>query len=178
MTAQERIGAIRIACRAAATTVAVPVVALGVIGCGSSAGHLDDSLLMQRPPDSVTVTTRSVPDLGPILTDGHGYVLYMFPPDARSRVSCEGACAGTWPPLALTGGHPRPGAGVSAAELGTLPDPNTGARVVTYAGNPLYRYAGDVRPGTANGQALFNHGGPWYVLDPDGRPVTIDPNGG
>jgi hypothetical protein len=59
--------------------------------------------------------------------------------------------------------------------LSTVADPNTGARVVTYAGYPLYRYAGDLAAGTANGQALFVDGGPWYVLDPDGQPVTTDP---
>jgi hypothetical protein len=53
-----------------------------------------------------------------------------------------------------------------------LPDPNTGARIVTYGGYPLYRYAGDIDPGSANGQGLFLNGGPWYALDPQARPIT------
>ena len=52
------------------------------------------------------------------------------------------------------GRRPRAGAGVTASKLGTLPDPNTGGRVVTYNGYPLYRYAGDLAAGQARGQAL------------------------
>ena len=111
-----------------------------------------------------------------MLTDTSGHVLYMFPPDARRRVSCTGACAGTWPPLAVADGRtPRAAAGVRADELGTLPDPNTGARVVTYAAQPLYRYAGDLAPGVANGQALNLNGGPWYVVTTAGTPLTTVP---
>ena len=40
---------------------------------------------------------------------------------------------------------------------------------------PLYRYAGDLRPGTANGQGIDNSGGPWYVVSPAGHPVTTAP---
>ncbi len=135
-----------------------------------------DALLLQRVPAHVTVTTGKVPGLGTVLTDAAGHVLYMFPPDAGSRVSCVGPCAGTWPPLVIAdGGVPKAAGGVNRQDLKTLPDPNTGARIVTYAGFPLYRYAGDVRPRQANGQALFDNGGPWYALTADGQPVTIDP---
>jgi predicted lipoprotein with Yx(FWY)xxD motif len=103
----------------------------------------------------------------------------MFPPDAGGRVSCTGACAGTWPPLAIKdGARPSARPGVNPQLLGSLPDPNTGGRIITYSGYPLYRYAGDVDGGTANGQALFLNGGPWYVLDANGQPITTDPNGG
>lgn len=130
-------------------------------------------MLVQPVPAHVTVATRDLPHLGTILVDGSGRTLYMFPPDARRRVTCTGACAGTWPPLAVAdGSQPTAGPGVSASELSTLADPNTGARIVTYAGYPLYRYAGDVRAGTAHGQALFLNGAPWYVVTPDGEPVT------
>lgn len=124
-------------------------------------------------PRHTTVDVRAVDGLGPILTDDRGRTLYLFPPDAKSRVSCTGPCAGTWPPLVIaTGSRPTPGAHVRAGELGTVADPNSGARVVTYAGYPLYRYAGDIQAGTANGQDLFLNGGPWYAITPDGQPVT------
>lgn len=126
----------------------------------------------------MTVRLVAVAGLGPVLADGSGHALYMFPPDAGGRVSCTGPCAGTWPPLAITAGAtPTAGAGVDGHLLGALVDPNTGGRVVTYAGYPLYRYAGDVDAGTADGQALFLNGGPWYVLDADGQPITADPDG-
>jgi predicted lipoprotein with Yx(FWY)xxD motif len=156
------------------------VLAAGVLlaACTSSGSATPggDALLMQRVPAHVTVTTTRVPQLGSVLTDSAGQVLYMFPPDAGSRVSCVGACAGTWPPLAVAdGATPAAAGGVNAQDLSTLADPNTGARIVTYFGYPLYRYAGDVRPDQANGQALFNYGGPWYAVSADGQPVTIDP---
>ena len=119
-----------------------------------------------------------MPGLGTVLTDGAGHTLYMFPPDAGSRVSCTGPCAGTWPPLATSTTHPAGGVGVDSSLLATRPDPNSGARIVTFAGYPLYRYAGDVTAGTANGQALFLDGGPWYALTPAGNPVTTTVDGG
>jgi predicted lipoprotein with Yx(FWY)xxD motif len=155
-----------------------PVLALGVCAvlltaCSSGSTQSGDPVLPQRAAASVTVRTQAVPGLGTVLTDGTGHVLYMFPPDAKRTVTCTGPCAGTWPPLAIASGHtPRAAGGARATKLGTLPDPNTGARVVTYAGQPLYRYAGDVSPGVANGQALNLDGGPWYVLNVAGAPLT------
>lgn len=127
----------------------------------SATPTVHDSLMPIAVPRQVTVTARDVRGLGAVLVDGTGHVLYMFPPDAGSRVTCAGPCAGTWPPLVLaTGSRPTAGTGVNPADLSTLPDPNSGARIVTYAGYPLYRYAGDLTPGTAHGQALFVDGGP------------------
>ncbi len=158
-------------CRLAAVLAGVAVIA----GCSDRSGTAD-GLLSIRVPKTVTVTTGTVAGLGTILTDSRGHTLYMFPPDAGSQVRCTGACVGTWPPLAIATGHKPTGAGqVNASALGTIPDPNTGARIVTYGGYPLYRYAGDLTAGQANGQNLFSDGGPWYALHPDMQPVTVDP---
>ena len=149
-------------------------------GCGSedAATNERDDLLPQVAAEEVTVELVTVPGLGEVLADEDGYVLYMFPPDAARLVSCTGPCAGSWPPLAIQDDvEPTAGPGVDQALLGTLPDPNTGGQVVTYGGHPLYLYAGDVDPGTATGQALFLNGGPWYVLDANGRPLTARPEG-
>jgi predicted lipoprotein with Yx(FWY)xxD motif len=141
-------------------------------GCGSST-HRGDQLLMIGVPDRVIVTTATVRGLGPILTDADGHTLYMFPIDLRRHVSCTGGCAGTWPPLVIAAGHRPTAAGAAdSALLGTLPDPNTGAKVVTYDGYPLYRYDNDTAPDTANGQDLQSDGAPWYTLTPAGRPLT------
>lgn len=163
--------------RRAGVTVAAAAVAL--TACSGGGGHPGgDPLLGLAVPNRVTVQARSVPGLGPVLVDGAGRTLYMFPPDAGGRVACTGACAGSWPPLVIADGHrPRAGSGAIGADLSTLADPNSGARVVTYAGYPLYRYAGDLRAGVANGQALFLDGGPWYALTPGGQPVTTDKAG-
>lgn len=164
-----------------ATPAVIAITLAGCLGLGAcspgtqTAAH--DPALPQAPAPTATVTLTTAPGLGPVLADRSKHALYMFPPDAGGRVSCTGPCAGTWPPLAVKdGAKPAAGTGVNPQLLGELPDPNTGGQVVTYAGYPLYRYAGDLDAGTANGQALFLNGGPWYVLDPDGQPVTTDPN--
>ena len=120
---------------------------------------------------TVTVTTRSLPEVGTVLATGKGYALYMFVPDRRRTVTCTGVCAGTWPPLMLPSGATlAAGPGIKAALLGSDPAPG-GGRVVTYTGWPLYTYTGDVDPGQATGQAIDLNGGPWYVLRPSGAPL-------
>lgn len=149
----------------------VLLVAAVLTACGTSLHR--DTLLKIAVPARVTVTTSTVRGLGPVLTTAAGQVLYMFPNDAGRSVTCTGGCAGTWPPLVIADGHhPAATGAAERTRLGTLPDPNTGARVVTYDGNPLYRYAGDTAPHTANGQDIESDGGPWYVLTPAGKPVT------
>ena len=160
-------------------TAAVIITALLTAVLAGCAGHhatARDGLLARAVPDEVEVFTHRVPGLGTVLADADGRTLYMFPPDAGSRVSCTGPCAGTWPALATISTRPTAGPGVNASVLSELPDPNTGADVVTYAGYPLYRYAGDTTAGTANGQGLFLDGGPWYALTPAGNPVTSTPD--
>lgn len=156
---------------------AVVLAALMLGGCGRSDDSGPHDTLLHIPvPPSVTVRATNVAGLGKILVGTHGKTLYMFPPDAGGRVTCTGACAGTWPPLVIANGNnSAAAAGVNPLDLGTLPDPNTGASIVTYGGYPLYRYAGDLTAGVANGQGLFLNGGPWYALNPDMQPVTTPP---
>lgn len=153
------------------------VAAIVLAGCAKPPAGGRDPLLSIPIPQGVTVDTGAVAGLGTILTDAQGHTLYMFPPDAGSQVRCTGPCAGTWPPLVIATGHRPAGAGlVNPADLGTIGDPNTGAAIVTYGGYPLYRYAGDLNAGVANGQNLFSDGGPWYALHPDMQPVTVNPS--
>ncbi|TQN43740.1 putative lipoprotein with Yx(FWY)xxD motif [Blastococcus colisei] len=158
----------------AAALLLLPVLAAGCGGADTAAAG--DPLLPQDAASAAEVGLVDVPGLGGVLADGEGFVLYMFPPDVRARVTCTGPCAGSWPPLAVADGViPAGGDGIDAELLGTLPDPNTGGQIVTYGGYPLYRYAGDVDPSTAHGQALLLNGAPWYVLDASGQPLTTDP---
>jgi predicted lipoprotein with Yx(FWY)xxD motif len=69
------------------------------------------------------------------------------------------------------------GAGVNASLLGTTVrsgDPDD-LEQITYNGWPLYLWHGDSQPGEASGQGLNDTGGLWYVLDPNGVPVTASP---
>jgi len=107
-----------------------------------------------------------------VLVNGQGRTLYVFLPDAGSKVTCVGACAATWPPLKISSGQaPAISRGINAALVGSDSDPS-GGRVVTYQGWPLYLYAGDHRAGTYNGQGLDSKGGLWYVVAPSNVLVT------
>ena len=102
--------------------------------------------------------------------DGNGRTLYLFEADKGTMSNCDGACASAWPPL-TTSGKPTAGTGVVASKLGTAKraDGTTG---VTYAGHPLYTYAGDGAPGQTAGEGLTDYGAPWYALSVAGKTVV------
>ncbi len=56
---------------------------------------------------------------------------------------------------------------MKAGLLGTSKRAN-GVGQVTYAGHPLYRYAGDQAPGDTAGQDLDQFGAEWYLVKPSG----------
>jgi predicted lipoprotein with Yx(FWY)xxD motif len=119
-----------------------------------------------------TVSTADS-DLGTILVDGDGNTVYLFKQDTGSTSTCTGDCAGTWPAL-TTDGAPQATGAADAALLGTSTR-DDGTTQVTYAGHPLYRYAGDTGPGDTNGQGV---GGIWFAVAQDGTPAGGSGGGG
>jgi predicted lipoprotein with Yx(FWY)xxD motif len=110
--------------------------------------------------------------LGRIVVDSKGHTLYLFEKDKGRRSTCYGACAAYWPP-AVTHGKPKARAGLKQSLIGTTRRRN-GSVQVTYAGHPLYRYAGDNRPGQTNGAGLQDFGGGWDPVSPAGKKVESD----
>jgi len=106
---------------------------------------------------------------GVVLFDGHGKALYAFTRDRRGQSTCSGACAAAWPPY-VVGDGPRAGVGARRTLLGTTRRQD-GRRQLTYAGRPLYYYVGDLRRGQILCQNVFEFGGRWLVIRPDGRLV-------
>jgi predicted lipoprotein with Yx(FWY)xxD motif len=106
-----------------------------------------------------------------VLVNSQGKTLYVFKPDNAKKVTCTGQCAAVWPPAKLTGGKPAASGDVKASLLSSDPNP-AGGQVVTYNGWPLYTYVTDTSAGSARGQALNLNGGLWYVMGPDGQPIT------
>jgi predicted lipoprotein with Yx(FWY)xxD motif len=124
-------------------------------GAASSAGAL-------------TITTASGPD-GTYLTDGSGRALYLWVADKDGRSACSGACASAWPPLTAAGA-PSVAGGASAADVGTIAR-SDGSKQVSYAGHPLYYFAGD--SGTAtSGQGSDGFGAKWWLVAPSGAAIT------
>ena len=106
--------------RLAARWVLAAMLVASLAACGrSSSAH--DPLLVQSVPAHRIVDLNRIGPFGEVLTDSDGHALYMFPPDAGSRVTCTGPCAGTWPPLTIAANaQPSAGVGVNAQLLGTL----------------------------------------------------------
>jgi predicted lipoprotein with Yx(FWY)xxD motif len=94
-----------------------------------------------------------------VLTTAHGFTVYWFVPDTPTRSSCDGICAGYWPPVT---GTPTPGPGIPG-KLGAIKR-SDGTTQVTYNGHPLYTYVGDTAPGQALGNNLNLNGGLWHEI--------------
>jgi predicted lipoprotein with Yx(FWY)xxD motif len=117
---------------------------------------------------SGTVAVAHNGKYGTILVSSSGMTLYRYTADKKNASECNGACAKYWPPLLAKGSaKPTAASGASASLLGTTMRAN-GAHQVTYAGHPLYLYAGDKKAGDANGEGFQKT---WYVVSPKGALV-------
>jgi len=156
-----------------------PLAVLILAGCGSSSTTSSTTTSSTSTSAAKTgtsvaglkVSSKSVSGLGAVLVNEEGKTLYVFAPDKKSKVTCQGECASIWPPLRLGGGQKGVGSGaVSSKLLGADPDPE-GGQVLTYAGWPLYTYTADTSAGSASGQGLNVNGGYWYVISPSGKVI-------
>jgi predicted lipoprotein with Yx(FWY)xxD motif len=155
--------------------LAVAIVALVIAGCGGGGNSVTASPASTNAKSTTssgaTVGVRSG-KIGTFLVDSQGQTLYLFEKDTGKMSTCSGACASEWPP-STTSGQPKAGSGVKASLLGTTTR-SDGTKQLTYAGHPLYRYAGDQAPGDTNGQGLNDFGGGWDVIAPSGKKIEGD----
>lgn len=154
-----------------ATRSIAAALALALLCAACSSGGGSSSQQPKGPRYEVTV--ESIGSLGKVLVNGQGYALYLYEPDNHSSHSkCAGPCSVAWPALELPAGvtSALAGPGVEASLLGVTTRAD-GTTQVTYDGWPLYRWANDTSPGEATGQGLYNLGGLWYVMSPQGNAV-------
>src|SRR3954452_4646551 len=137
--------------------LAAPVVVAALAGCGSPR--------KPTPPPPAAPPAAAAPSspataaangqalalrstsLGRVIVDAHGRTLYAFGHDLKNKSRCSGACASNWPPaLTKAKSKPKVGAGISRAKLRVIKR-SGGAHQLSYAGHPLYRYAGDSKAG-------------------------------
>jgi predicted lipoprotein with Yx(FWY)xxD motif len=111
-------------------------------------------------------------DLGTFLVGPDGRTVYLFEKDTGTASTCSGACADAWPPL-TTSGTPTAAGAAKASLLGTTKRAD-GTMEVTYAGHPLYYFAGDMAPGDTNGEGVDHFGAEWYMVSPSGATVEED----
>jgi predicted lipoprotein with Yx(FWY)xxD motif/cytochrome c5 len=125
-------------------------------------------LLVTGAAQSVDPTVRVAEhsELGEILVDGEGYSLYVFTRDEDGRSTCVDQCADSWPPI-LIDGQVGFGEAVDLGLLGTTERDGEAAQL-TFAGQPLYRFAEDEEPGDVNGHGVDEA---WFLVRPGGEAV-------
>ncbi len=156
------------------TLAVAAAAAIGLAACGSSsdttstanAAATSASGGSANSSGGATIAVSNSAGIGDILVDSKGRTLYLFEADSDGKSTCSGACAQAWPPV-TSKGQPTAGGGVDASKLGTTTR-DDGSVQVTYAGHPLYLYAGDSGPGQANGNGSDAFGAEWYALTPAG----------
>lgn len=141
-------------------------------GCGSStpSGSKDAD---EEGPEQIATAGG---EYGTHLTADDGTSVYLWKGDHGSTPACSGACAEAWPPV-LTEGEPKAGNGADASKLGTVKRSDGGTQV-TYAGQPLYYYAGDDSTGDTKGQGSNGFGAAWWLVAPSGAAITEDDESG
>lgn len=143
----------------------LPLVAVGAIGAGAA---MAANASMHSSAGTVGVFKSS--SFGTVLAASNGRTLYRYTVDAKgvNRCTSVSICAKYWPQLLVKAGvKPVAGSGVKASLLGTMKAAH-GMAQVTYAGFPLYTFAGDKSAGQTKGQGFE---GKWYVVNSAGALV-------
>lgn len=155
---------------------ALTLVVAGCGGGGSSSSTSTGGESSTSGGGGMTVETASVGGVGTVLVDSEGLTVYWFAKDKGTASSCYGACEGGWPPV-IAKGKPTAGEGVVSSQLGTTKRKD-GSTQVTYAGHPLYTFAGDTEAGEANGNGSMAFGGKWSVINASGEAASGSAGGG
>lgn len=154
---------------------ATAVIVLIVAACGS--GTQTTTTASPAGPDTSAPGETTTPgaetmdgihsiesDLGTILVDGDGFVLYIFTVDTEGVSTCYEGCVAVWPPVAADA---EIGSDLDASIFGSAARTD-GPDQLTVNGQPLYRYTPDANPGDTGGQGV---NGVWFVVDADGQIV-------
>jgi predicted lipoprotein with Yx(FWY)xxD motif len=157
--------------------LAAALLALGSAGCGDERPDPAPGTSAQAtavPSTSAEASESPTPGIPPVvfkvgalkdypqaITDSAGRAVYTFSGDEHGAVTCLDACAARWPGV-LTGGDPTI-SGTFDYLPGTQPR-GDGTDQATYGGDPLYYYAGDTAPGSANGVGKSEFGGRFALV--------------
>ena len=141
----------------------LPVAVIAAIGAGAAMAATN---AMHSSASSVKTVNSA--KFGTMLVSGTGRTLYRYTVDSKGVNRCSGvaACSKYWPPLLVKATvKPTAGTGVTASLLGTIKAKAAGMRQVTYAGFPLYTFAGDAKAGQVNGEGFEKS---WYAVNAKG----------
>ncbi|MFE2757267.1 hypothetical protein ACFXGA_35250 [Actinosynnema sp. NPDC059335] len=141
----------------------------GAEGAGSGPTTLQQQPEFGKEPHQMLSATESK-QVGWFVADAAGFALYRYDKDTAKppKSNCEAECAKSWPPV-LVGDHTMT-SGVDPTLVGSVARAD-GAKQVTLAGWPLYRYAGDKKAGDLAGQGK---GGAWFAVTPEGKKAQAE----
>lgn len=159
------------------------VVVAAATACGDDGNDTTDDTAADTADDAAVDRPGAAPsrtdpvvgvgttELGDVLVDSSGLSLYAFLTDMNGQSSCYDACAKAWPPLLIDG--PDLPDGLDPAVFSVTERTDRTHQLV--AGDwPLYTYVQDAAPGDITGQGS---GGVWYLVAPDGQPISETPTG-
>jgi predicted lipoprotein with Yx(FWY)xxD motif len=141
----------------------LPVAVIAAIGTGAAMAATSAT-----QSGAATVKTVNSAKFGAVLVGANGRTLYRYTVDSKgvNRCTSVAVCNKYWPAVLVKAtAKPTAGTGVKASLLGTIKAKAAGMRQVTYAGYPLYTFAGDSKSGQVNGEGFEKQ---WYVVNEKG----------
>ena len=144
----------------------LPVAVIAAVGAGAAMA-------------ATSATTSSAPTVkavasakyGTVLVSASGRTLYRYTLDSKgvNRCTSVALCNKYWPAMLVkASAKPVAGPGLSASLLGTIKAKAAGMVQITYAGFPLYTFAGDSKAGQTNGEGFEKQ---WFVVNTKGALV-------
>lgn len=119
---------------------------------------------------TATALTTATGSIGTYVTDGSGRAVYVYTLDTTGTSNCTGTCATAWPPVLTPNGLIPSGTGITAT-IGTIVL-SDGTTQLTLNGMPLYYFVTDRSSGQISGEGAKVGGGNFYLVGPDGTPLT------
>jgi predicted lipoprotein with Yx(FWY)xxD motif len=141
---------------------AASALTLSACGGSSSSSGVAADAGAAPPAGALRVATTS---LGKTLVDGNGMTVYVLSADSKNTSTCDAQCLSFWPPVAPAG------AGKLAVAAGQTKT-TAGSPIATVAGQPVYTFVQDEKPGDVNGEGVNLYGGIWYAVAPNGQPIV------
>jgi predicted lipoprotein with Yx(FWY)xxD motif len=112
-----------------------------------------------------TVGTSST-SLGTVLTSSTGRTLYMLSGSTTTKLLCtSSACLTNWPPV-WSATKPTTSGSAKSSLVNWFT--RSGKWQVTYAGHPLYTFAGDTKAGQVTGEGIKDGSSTWWAVSPSG----------
>jgi predicted lipoprotein with Yx(FWY)xxD motif len=131
-----------------------------------------------QPQSSAMLQSTSDSQLGSILSDQNGWILYTFSADQSGMSNCSDACAKAWPPFIVSNGVQPQASGSDVTGKLDVITRSDGTMQVTLDGKPLYYFVKDAKAGDATGNGINAFNGSWSVVKMSSSAAPMAPASG